>query len=170
MLFIFLFVITIPSFSQEKDFRIFTFEGNFAYESDDELRSLDDMIYRKSAIVIASKDRIRCNNSIFIFETRIPVIDFSNFNEDEKGKIKEASNFFNDSLHKLFQTKNTKTILHKGFEYKLFNMKFKCLYLGKLEHSIRRNNKFLKRKINTYLIYDFLHISPLPHEPDRSDM
>lgn len=159
VLFVFIFLITITIFSQEKDFKIFTFEGNFAYESDDKLRSIDDMIYRKSAIVISSKDRIRCNKSIFIFETSIPVIDFSNFNEDEKEKIKEASNFFNDSIHNLFKTKNTKTIFHKGFEYKIFNMKFKCLYLGKLEHSIRRKNKFLKKKINTYLIYDFIQIS-----------
>ena len=68
----------------------------------------------------------------------VNTIESSNFNEDEKEKIKEASNFFNDSIHNLFKTKNTKTIFHKGFEYKIFNMKFKCLYLGKLEHSIRR--------------------------------
>ena len=157
----FLLILTIPSFSQKKDFKIFTFDGYFAYESDDKLRSLDDMIFRKSAIIFASKNRIKCNNSIFIFETLTPVIDFSNFNGKEKEKIKEASNFFNDTIHNLFQTKNTKIIFHKGFEYKIFNMKFKCLYLGKLEHSIRKNNKFLKRKKDTYLIYDFIQINEL---------
>jgi hypothetical protein len=154
-----LFFFALSSFSQEKYFKILSYDGNFAYESDDGLRSLDDMIFRKSAIVFASKDRIKCNNSIFIFETSTPFINLSNFNEEEKGKIKEASNFFNDTIHNAFQNKNTKIVFHKGFKYKIFKMKFKCLYLGKLEHSMRRNNKFLKRKKKTYLIYDFDQIS-----------
>ena len=158
LVFVFLFS-TILSFSQEKDLKKFTFDGDFAYEADDKLRSLDDMIFRKSAIVFVSKDRIKCNNSIFIFETSTPSIDFSSFNEKEIEKIKEASNYFNDSIHDLLKAKETKTILHKGFEYKVFNMKFMCLYLGKLEQLIRRDNKFLKKKMHTYLIYDFIEIN-----------
>jgi hypothetical protein len=53
------------------------------------------MIYRKSAMVFAKKNKVQCNNSLFIFETSTIDIELSNFNDEEKDKIKKASNFFN---------------------------------------------------------------------------
>ena len=155
---ILLLLITAPVLSQDKLLKASTFEGIFAFESDDRLRSLDDMIFRKSAILISKKNKLKCNNTIFIFETSTIPLNLRNFNDDEKEKIRKSSNFFNDSIHDLFKAKQTKIIIHKEFEYKLFNMKFKAVYLGKVKHSIRKNNKFSEKKKDTYLIYDFIKI------------
>lgn len=154
-----LLVKSLPVFSQVIDNRHFVFEGNFAFELDDRLWSLDDMIFRQSVLIPFSEGKVQCNNSIFVFEESIPDLDISDLNEDEKKKVKNATNWLNDEFRNLFKTKNTKIIRHKGFEYKIFKIKFKCLYLGKLEHFVRKNNKFSKKKISTYLIYDFLQIT-----------
>jgi hypothetical protein len=133
--------------------------GDFLYELSDNLRSSDDMIFRKS-VFIKYKNSTKANycKGIFLFESGLKYIDKNKINCFDSlisYKIRYSTNWINDSIHKYYNTVSSEEILINKNKYKKINLNIKVLYIGKHYHYVLKRGKRRKRKIKTYIVYDW---------------
>lgn len=131
----------------------------FAYEIDEQLWSIDDMIYRKPALYLY--DGSVLNKNIYIFEDHINEIDIDIYNLELQQKVVDATNFFNSTYHNFLSNESTEHVKFKGKTYKIFNIKCRVLHLGETSQPIIHNYKVKYEKIETYLILEFDEIMPI---------